>query len=302
MAHRNHLPVIIVYQGPPRWDGTEWINGDKFFISGDKFNHRNLGVELANSIDGLEFPTREFRYDTDANTPGSRFVSSVATRRSLKCSVNIFGDSVEEMRKAKDRWFLNHPEGSPGRLWFFTNTGEHRYLSAYAAENAGSATYDKDPGLRGVTTLEWGWTSDSPYFYGFREKKLLKPKGGGVYEGYFYNPSTAPQVFPEVFLPGFGQWELSLGYEQPTFRTPNLADGDVAKLDYDQKALSFTCKRKDGRIENLWPSMVGNRPMYCLEPQTINKVTIRNLNEVGNDRPKSKWPYLSFTPEYISWT
>lgn len=102
-------------------------------------------------------------------------------------------------------------------------------------------------------------------------------------------------------MPGPGQWELSLGYEQPTFRTPKLVDGDIAKLDYDQKALSFTRKRQDGRVENLWPSMVGNRPLYCLEPQTINKVTIKNLQDI-NDRPKEKWPVLSFTPEYISWT
>lgn len=292
-------PVWIVYQGPPLWDGQKWINGDKFFISGHKRYQRNLGIELANGVDGLEAPVREYRYDTDASNPGATYVSSVAVRRTLSGQINVHGKDAKDMRRNKARWYRNHPEGNPGRLWFFTSNGEPRYLPAIISEEAANGTLEKDPNLWGVTReLEWGWQSDSAYFLGYRETKTFKPVGGGRYTTVFYNPSTAPRVYPELFLPGPGRWEVSLGYRQPNFTTPQLEKGDVAKLDYDPRHPTFMKKSAAGVITNLWPSMVGSRPKFCLEPMTKNELSVRY---VGQGTPDGA-PQLKFAPEFTSWT
>jgi len=73
---KTDQPTWIIYQGPPTWDGSKWVNGDRFFLSGPKAYRANLGVELAPGMDGLELPVTEYRYDADANTPGSQFVSA----------------------------------------------------------------------------------------------------------------------------------------------------------------------------------------------------------------------------------
>jgi gp46 len=298
---KTDQPTWIIYQGPPTWDGSKWVNGDRFFLSGPKAYRANLGVELAPGMDGLELPVTEYRYDADANTPGSQFVSAVATRRNIKASINIFGEDVSDLYRNKDRWYANHQHGSPGRLWFLTRGREPRYLSAMAAEGAGQGTIEKDWGLHNtIKGMEWGWTSDAAYFFGYREEKVFKPVGGKRYRVTFFNASTAPRVYPELYLPGPGQWEFSLGYEQPNLRTPGLAEGEVAKLDYNPKNPTFLKRQKNGTIVNLWPSMVGQRPRFCLEPQTMNTLEIRHVTD--ETRSGDGLPRLKYSPEFTSWT
>ena len=146
---KTDQPTWIIYQGPPTWDGSKWVNGDRFFLSGPKAYRANLGVELAPGMDGLELPVTEYRYDADANTPG-------------------------------------------------------------------------------------------------------------------------------------------------------LAEGEVAKLDYNPKNPTFLKRQKNGTIVNLWPSMVGQRPRFCLEPQTMNTLEIRHVTD--ETRSGDGLPRLKYSPEFTSWT
>lgn len=111
MAFKSGDTAWIVYQGPPRWDGEKWIDGDRFFLSGGKGLQLDLGVELAPGVSGLEAEVVEYRFDTSANVPGSVYVSEVAGRRTIQAPINILGKTARELRDNKRRWFRNHSQG-----------------------------------------------------------------------------------------------------------------------------------------------------------------------------------------------
>ena len=295
MAFKSGDTAWIVYQGPPRWDGEKWIDGDRFFLSGGKGLQLDLGVELAPGVSGLEAEVVEYRFDTSANVPGSVYVSEVAGRRTIQAPINILGKTARELRDNKRRWFRNHRNGEKGRLWAFTSEGEPRYLPVIRGEGAGLSTLDKDPGLRVLYEgFDWGWDSDSPYFMGYEASHNLIANGN-VYEKTFYNPSTAPRVYPVLTLPGGCRWRIPLGGGE-TFVTMEIPTGEEARLDLQPRKPTFLKKNAEGKVENIWHSLLGNRPKLYLEPETRNHFSIEAV-----DGTPDKAPNLTFTPLFTSW-
>lgn len=287
----------IVYQGPPRWTGRKWENGDRFTLSGR--GKADLGVELSGSVSGLDRPTEEYRYDTGANTPGSRLVGSVAGRRELLAGINILGDNPRDLRVNKNRWERNNSTKEPGRLWVLTEEGQPRYLSAYKAETAGTAAVDKDPHIRSLyEDWDWGWTSDDPYFKGYLETRELERVGSsGTYEANFFNSSTAPAVYPKLLLYGPGRFRVPAGYGLGDLNLPTIGAGQVMRLDYDPAFKTLLVRNLSGGLaQNIWNELKGERPHLSFEPETHNTFSVRNVAG-GAPRP----PELVYTPLFNSW-
>lgn len=303
MAFTGGDKTWVVYQGPPKWDGSQWVNGDRFFLSGHHAFQGKNGVELAPGVTGLERGTSEYRYDTSANIPGAKLISTIDGRREVSGSINILGSTAAEVRKNKNNWFANHPDREPGRLWFFTSDSMPRYLYAVKSEGAGLTTLEKDPSNRNLyEKFEWGWVSDDAFFKGYRETKILKDKGRGEYSRTFFNTSTVPEVFPTLFLPGGvgASWRISMGYGQPDFITPAISSSEEIRIDFDPTNPTFVKRhRVTGDVTNLWPLMVGKRPRFSLEAQTMNTFTA-HLHSGSADTSQSE-PRLVFTPLYTSW-
>lgn len=296
--------VMVVYQGPPRWDGTKWVNGDRFRLSGFPRGERlQDGVELARGLSGLDRSTDEYRIDTGANTPGGDLVAVSTGRREVSGQINILGSSPAELRKHYRKWWRNHPEKEKGRLWFYTREGEPRYLSVVKTEGAGLFTNEQDPALLNrVTSMPWGWVSDYPYFYGFRTSHDLRHTGDGHFNAVFYNPSTVPEIYPDLYLPGGGKFQLSLGYGQPYFQTRPIPRGSTAKISFDPRKRTYVEKDARGNYTNLWPLMLGRRPKISLEPETRNKFTVTLMEWTnGNDQRLDGDPRIVYTPEFMSW-
>lgn len=306
MAFSGGDKVWIVYQGPPRWDGSQWVNGDRFFLSGHKAHQGKEGVEFAPGVSGLERPASEYRYDRAATVPGARFMGSIADRRTISASVNILGDTPKEVRDNKRKWMRNNPEGEPGKLWVLTSDGYPRYLYAVRTSEAGITTLEKDPSIRNLyEAMEWGWESNSPYFRGYREAKELKriTPTSSTYRRTFYNPSTAIEVFPSLYLPGStsgSRWEVSRGFEQGTFVTPPIYQQEEARIDFSPENPTFVKRNlSTGETTNLWYSLDGARPRFSLEPETKNTYEVKlNSGVPSNFTTK---PRLTFVPLFESW-
>lgn len=302
MALTGGNKTWISYQGPPRWDGEEWVNGDRFFLSGHKALQGREGVELAPGVDGLILPTTEYRYDSSANIPGANYQDNIDGRRIVGASVNILGGSPDEVRSNAKKWLRNHPDDEPGKLWFFSDRSEPRYLYARKAAEAGIATVEKDPSIRKIYEgLEWGWDSDSPYFMGYRSTRSLK-QSGTSFSRRFYNPSTVREVFPTIYLPGGSNvsWRVTRGYQRGDFVTPRVAANEEIRLDFDPSESTFLKRNIDtGAITNLWPTMTGNRPRLSFEPETWNNFSVQLASGSASDFRTE--PRLVFTPLFESW-
>lgn len=288
----------IVYQGPPRWDGRKWLNGDKFVLSGK--GKGDLGVELAGAVAGLDRGAVEYRYDAGANTPGSRLTSQVAGRREMPAAINILGDTSHELARNKQRWEQNHPDKRPGRLWVLSEFSAPKYLEVFKSEVAGTATLDKDPFIRNVyEDWEWGWTSDHPYFFGYEEVRELEPQGGGKFSESFFNDSTAPQVYPKLVLYGPGRFEIDAGYGREPILLPDLAAGQMMRVNYDATEKTLLRQPIDGSgpVTNIWPLLRGQRPRMSFDPQSHTTVTVTNR---ASGTP-ARNPELIYTPEFVSW-
>lgn len=288
------LPVLV-YEGPPRWDGSKWVDGDRFTLSGGKGVQLDLGVELAPGVAGLESPPKEYRYNTSADVPGSSFVSAVAGGREISASINILADTPRELRDNKRRWFRNHPESEMGRLWAMTKEGEPRFIPVLKSETAGTNSLEKDPNIRKLYEgFEWGWVSDQAYWQGYKVTAEFVPNGT-QWTADFYNPSTAPRVYFTLFLPGGCKWKFNLG-DGSTFTTITIETGHIARLDYNPKNRTFLKKAPDGSIENMWYSLFGHRPDMFMEPETSNSLTIEAIDGTPDSPPK-----IEFTPLFESW-
>lgn len=285
----------VVYQGPPRWDGQKWINGDRFFLSGHSLYQRDLGVEWATEFTGLGRETVEERYDQPADLAGARYVTSVPDKRTVTGAVNIVGDSPGDFRFNHKRWLYNHPS-EPGKLWFFSDGEEPRYLLARKSAEAGTETVPKDPGLRALREADWGWTSDSPYYMGFKTIKELK-QSGNSYSATFFNPSTVDRVYPVLNLPGGASWKVNLGGKRGDFTTPLLLSNESARIDFNPLNPTFLKRNLDtGEVTNLWPSMIGDRPRLWIEPLTKNEFSVTKAGGSTNGLPT-----FEFTPLFSSW-
>lgn len=296
----------IVYQAPPVWDGSKWVDGERFFLSGHGSYSRDKGVDLARSITGLEREQTTYRYNQSADQNGASYQGSVADKRELECSVNIVADSPSEARFNKRRWMDAHPDDNPGKLWVITSDGPPRYLTVYKSQVAGQSSIDIDPSEfpYGYRDFEWGWVSTDAYFRGYRQTHRLKHRGGNVFSATFYNDSTVPNVYPMIYFPGEGSWTVSLGYQRPTFTTPIIPEGYEARLSFHPLDTSFIIRNKrTGVTSNLWPSMEGERPRFSLEANTRNTMSV--LLSDGNASDFSSelgdYPRVVFTPLYHSW-
>lgn len=304
MAMSGGDQAWVIYQAPPTWDGSQWVNGERFFLSGHPSYFRDKGVDLARSITGLERETSEYRYNQSANQAGASYQGSIPDKRELGCSVNIVADSPAEARRRKRAWMDAHPDDNPGKLWVFTSDGSPRYLPVYKSSTAGQSTIDIDPAVRpyGYRDWEWGWVSTDAYFRGYRVTKPLKHRGGKVFSTTFYNDSTVPQVYPMLYLPGPGSWTFSLGWNRPTFTTPTIPAGSEARISFDPLDPSFLIRDKaTGKTTNLWPTMRGERPRFSLEAQTKNTIQVMLTGDPSKFDEESKLPRLVFTPKYHSW-
>lgn len=290
---------LLVYQGPPRWNGNGWENGDRFTLSGP--GKGDNGIELAGAVTGLDRGAEEYRYDAGADTPGSLLTSIVAGRREILAGINILGDNPRELRINKNRWERNHQDNQPGRLYIFTPEGHPRYLEAYRAETAGTSSLDKDPHLRSLyEDWDWGWTADNPYFFGYEEVRTLASMDSysNRYEASFFNPSTAPHVYPKVLLYGPGRFHVPAGYGQPLIELPDITAGQIVRVDYNPENPTVLFKPSARTpAQNWWYQLGGRRPVMSLEPETDVTFTVRNLN----GRTPNKEPELIYTPLFRSW-
>lgn len=297
--------VLVVYQGPPRWTGRRWVNGDRFTLSGFPTEERILnGVELAPGLNGLDRGPEEYRIETGANTPGGDLVAVSTGRREISGQINIMGKTPAEFRENYQRWWRNHPEKEKGRLWFYTRNGEPRYLSVVKSESAGVGAQERDPNVRSLAAqMPWGWVSDHPYFYGYRCRQDLKYiyRTTGHYKAVFYNPSTVPEVYPDLYLPGGGAFTFSLGYNQPDYRTPMIPRGAELKISFDPRKRTCVQKNADGSYTNLWHTMLGRRPRLSFEPETKNTFPLIWFESAGDGKGLDFDPYIVFTPEFTSW-
>lgn len=293
----------IVYQGPPRWDGSKWVDGDRFFLSGHRGMQGKEGVELAPGVSGLLAPTTEYRHDSSANIPGAKYQDNIDGRRLIESSVHILGKTPAEVRKNKDKWFRNHPDDEPGKLWFFSSHSLPRYLYARKSAEAGITTLDADPSIRRLyEEVEWGWDSDSPYLMGYRETKNLN-RDGRVFSKTFYNPSTVDEVFPTLFLPGGTnvRWRIPRGFERGDFVTPSVGSNEEIRMDYDPGKATFLKRNLEtGEVTNLWPTMTGRRPRLSFEDETMNTFSVQLEGSIPDSFPTE--PRISFTPLFTSWT
>lgn len=305
MAFSSGDRTWVVYQAPPVWNGYEWVNGERFFLSGHGAYQSDQGIELARDLTGLERESTDYQYDQGANRPGAKYQGQTAEKREIAGAVNILGDSPAELRRNKRRWMDAHPDGNPGKLWFFSSDSAPRYLNVLKSSMAGVGSLETDPSLTNIyRDLEWGWVSDGAYFKGYRYKKAFRHRGAKTFSATFYNDSTVPQVYPILYLPGPGKWRFSLGWNSVNFVTPTIGANEEARISFNPLDKSFLLRNKiTGKTTNLWPSMVGQRPEFSLEAQTKNTMVIE-LAE-GNPADFSTEltaPQLVFTPEYHSWT
>lgn len=279
--------VWAIYQGPPREYGDKLINGDRFFLGGHRQFQAREGVELARGMSGLLRELSDYRYDTSSEQPGSTFVGSIPNKREINASINVFGDTPAEFRANLRRWQDNHPEDSEGRLWFLTSDGEPRYLPVRPSPSAGLSSIETDPTImRKLEGMEWGWTSDEPYFLGYISRQDFVD--GSV---TFYNPSTAKVVYPKVYLPGPGKYTVG------EITTPVLTANEMVRIDYNPLHETYVkLNLTTGAVQNLWYTLEGKRPKLGLKPQTKNTIS---LTYTGTGT--SMAPYVEFTPKFRSY-
>lgn len=288
----------LVYQGPPRWDGEKFVNGDKFFISGHKGyqGQNDLGVDMNLDMGGLERETTAYKWDTPAEAPSSSFVGLSHNRREITGSVNIYGNTAAELRENKNRWFRAHPDKQFGKLWAFSSNAEPRYLDVIKSETAGLGNLTKDPGIRCLyEKFEWGWVSENSMWKGYESEVDLAPIGGNTYQATFYNPSTFYNVYPVVYLPGPGRWTIDKGTGRGTYTTPELQAGEVVRIDYNPLKQTLQKRSATGVVENIWATVLGERPQFVLEPEAMN--TYKATNNM-NPSQRAK---IVFTPLFRSW-
>ena len=279
--------VWTIYQGPPRDTGEGLVNGDRFFLGGHRLYQAREGVEFARGISGLLRELSDYRYDTSSEQPGSTFVGSVANKREINSSINIFGDNPADFRFKLRRWQDNNPEDSSGRLWFLTSDGEPRYLPVRPNSSAGLSSVDMDPTIYSkLEGVEWGWICDDPYFSGYISRNEFNDNSVT-----FYNPSTAKAVYPRVYLPGPGKYTIG------EITTPVLTADEIVRVDYNPLHETYIKRNMvTGEVKNLWYTLEGKRPKFHLKPQTKNTVEI-SYTGIGADMA----PYVEFTPKFRSW-
>lgn len=271
----------IIYEGPPRRVGGRIVDGDRFFLAGDRAQQAKQGVELARGLGGILRPLLEYRYDTSANQPGSTFVDFLGSKREIPSAINVFGDTPRQFRENWRRWLLNNPADREGKLWFKTSDGVDRYAFVRPSENAGLSSVDIDPNItRKLEGLEWGWKSDYPYFFG---EIIRKEYASGEVE--VDNPSDVEEVHPKIYLPGPGQYKVG------DVTTPYLSAKEVVRLNFDPQRQTYVKRNMDtGEVQNLWYTLRGKRPELTLSPGRNNHA-IQVLS--GNGKP-----YIEFTPMF----
>lgn len=271
----------IIYEGPPRKEGGRIVDGDRFFLAGDRAQQAREGVELARGIGGILRPTLEYRYDTSANQPGSTFVDFVGSKREIPSAINVYGDTPRQFRENWRRWLLNNPVDREGKLWFMTSDSVDRYAFVRPSETAGISSMDIDPNiLSKIEGLEWGWQSDYAYLFGeiIREDYV----DGKVTVD---NPSDVSEVHPKIYIPGPGKFFVA-GIE-----TPYLEAYETVRINFDPMRQTYVKRNmRTGEVKNLWYTLRGQRPELALSPG-------QNTHEIEVP-PGGGTPYIEFTPMF----
>lgn len=273
----------ITYEGPPQLVNGEWVNGDTFFLAGDRNRQAREGVELARGISGILRPAMEYRYDTSADQPGSTFVDYVTGRRTIQCSVNVFGDTPSDLRRNWRRWLKNNPPHVEGKLWFRTSDAPKRYAFVRPGPNAGSSTLDYDPMLLAkMENIEWGWESDFSCLFGEIVRKNYSSTGTVE----VVNPSDIDGVYPKVYLVGPGRFQVN------GITTPTITADETIRLNFDPMRQTYVKRNmKTGAVTNLWYTLAGKRPEMSV-PQGAFTHSIKALS----GSPTAS--YIEFTPLY----
>lgn len=291
--------VKITYEGPPRWDGTTWVTGDKFVLSGPR-NERlahgpGTGVELSKELSGLPRPEVEDRYDSAADLPGSRYVGSIPKRRTIKGAINFVADTPQLLRALMAKWDRNHPEKSPygkqftmGKLSFEATGSTPRFLLCRKTPEAGLGALEQDPAIhRRLLGLEWGWVSDSPYFMG---ADITVPISGPTTFTTVGTVSTYPVVYVTGPSAG-GPLVFTDGINTSTVTLPQISAGEELRIDYHPADMSLLKRTiATGDVKSVWSKLYGQRPKFSLEPGVKHTVTY-----TGEAK-------LIYTPLFLSWT
>lgn len=270
----------VVYEGPPHYENGSLVDGKKFHLSGRPLQAQE-GVELARGIAGILLPSREYRYDTSAEQPGSTFVSSITGRRRIDSSINVFGDTIAEFQDNWNDWVNNHPDEVEGKLWFYPEGKKPRYAYVRKNAEAGQSTLDIDPYLfRKIEGLEWGWESDYSYFFG----DMVKVTFNSSNQVSFVPEGDVARMYPKLYLPGPGQYTV-MG-----ITTPTLASNEVVRLNFDPLRKTYVRRNTaTGKVDNLWYTLEGKRPELVLEAG--KRFTLTIAGSAGK-------AYIEYTPLY----
>lgn len=302
MARPEWDGTKIIYEGPPRWDGFEYVDGDSFCLSGPPGEQADLGVELAPEITGLGRESVEEIFDIASDVPGGRWIGEIGTRRTVSVALNFFGDNPAHLRSVIDRWERNHPSRVPGKpqmgfgkLWFKSKGIPDRYLFCRKSASAGTGTISVDIArISRLDKYDWGWTSDSPFFIG--ERKVHPLVNSGV---VFKNISTADRTYPVIYVEGpspGGNVSITNGLPGAAkmLKVPALTADEELRIDFSPANPSYLKRNKvTGVVSNVWSQLYGVRPRFEMAPGVRHTVA----SSVGPDAKVR----AEYTPLFSSW-
>lgn len=202
------------------------FNGDYVTISGP--NVGSDGIWLDSEMEGFLDPVSEAVTKSPGGRPGTRFVSSRITERTIVFRVTIANDNQQwESRDTRWRKLWSYSEYSRIRVY---SKGSYRELSCRLDSIEVDTTYD--PHFNDATTAVMSVVADDPFWYG--PDLVVDGVGTGQLETIEV-PSANPtgnKVYPKVVLEAPGTWSVQIG-DGDLMKFPRLRQGEDTVVDYD---------------------------------------------------------------------
>lgn len=235
------------------------VNGDYVTVSGP--NVGSDGIWLDSDMEGFMDPTSEAITKSPGGRPGTRFVSSRITERTIVFRVTIANDNHQwESRDTRWRKLWSYSEYSRIRVY---SKGTYRELRCRLDSIEVDTTYD--PHFNGATSIIMTVVADDPFWYGEEFVTELTSGSNTIYNA---NP-TGNRVFPKLVLEAPGTWSVKIG-DGRNVTFPTLGSGEDTVVDYDPGARQLVSVNKSG----VWARMNGVRLEDYIPPHT-EKVTVQ---------------------------
>lgn len=235
------------------------VNGDYVTVSGP--NVGSDGIWLDSDMEGFMDPTSEAITKSPGGRPGTRFVSSRITERTIVFRVTIANDNHQwESRDTRWRKLWSYSEYSRIRVY---SKGTYRELRCRLDSIEVDTTYD--PHFNGATSIIMTVVADDPFWYGEEFVTELTSGSNTIYNA---NP-TGNRVFPKLVLEAPGTWSVKIG-DGRNVTFPTLGSGEDTVVDYDPGARQLVSVNKSG----VWARMNGVRLGDYILPHT-EKITVQ---------------------------